>query len=44
MCFVVCISVGAEEHGDQSVVTGVVRESAEALSETEGNANGRVWY
>ena len=43
MCFVVCISAGAEEHGDQSVVAGVVRESAEALPEIEGNANGRVY-
>ena len=44
VCFVACISVGAEEHGDQSVVAGVVRDSAEALPEIEGNANGRVWY
>ena len=43
MCFVVCTCVGAEEHGDQSVVAGGVRESAEALSAIEGDASGRVW-
>ena len=42
MCFVACILGGAEEHEEQSGGAGVVRDSAEALPETEGNANGRV--
>ena len=44
MCLVVCTCVGVEEHGDQSAVSGGVRDSAEVFPETGGDASGRVWY
>ena len=40
VCFVACILGGAEEHGEQSVGAGDVRDSAEALPEFVAGATG----